>query len=121
MRADKLWERALGLLGVGAYPSRMQTPFDISRMALGIINAVYSDLSRILGLEYKAIGDLSQTVLLPDSVLSEAFIYGLCAHISAILCDSDMQNYYGALYNAKRTGLSSSYNMADIFSEGESV
>ena len=121
MRADKLWEKALGLLGVGAYPSRMQTPFDIGRMALTVINAVYSDLARILGLDFKAISAMSDSVLLPESVLSEAFVYGLCAHISAILGDSDMQNYYGALYNAKRLSFSKTEEISDIFSKGESV
>ena len=120
MTAEKLWETAKGLMALGNFPLSSHTAPDINRMALTLINAVYSDLSRICGCRFAAVASLSEKVDLPAEVLSEALVYGLAMHIAAVLGDSGAQEYFAGLYNGKRLSLSRVEAMHDIFSKGES-
>lgn len=121
MRADRLWENAKGLISAGDFPLCVHSAPEINRMAVAVVNIVYSDLCFVLGNEFKGIESLEEYVALPDSVLSSVFIYGLCMHIAAILGDNEKHNYFAQLYNSKRLTLTRLETICDIFSKGGNV
>lgn len=78
----------------------------IRNNAIITVNLVYSDLWKTVNNEtFKPIKSLDEEILLPQKATDECFLYGLAMHIARSENDGDQQQFYAALYNAKRAGL----------------
>lgn len=106
MKANELLNNALKMLGYSDSDGNIELTQRIKNSAIVKVNLVYSELWRIFNTgEFTPIKSLGQEIMLPEKVLSEAFIYGLAMHIARSENDGDQQQFFTYLYNAKRAGL----------------
>ena len=106
MKAKELLNSALKILGYTNADGNVELTGRIRNSAIVTVNLVYSDLWRMASNEtFEPIKSLDDEILLPQKVTDECFLYGLAMHISRSENDGDQQQFYAALYNSKRAGL----------------
>lgn len=116
MTGNQLLNNALKVLGYTDQNGNAQLTSRVRNSAVVNINLVYSDLWRITRDEpFEPINSLGDTIDLPESVLHDVFLYGLCMHIARSENDGDQQQFYTVLYNQKRTSLSRFETIQDSF------
>ena len=106
MKASTLLNDALKMLGYIDSNGNAELTGRLRNRAIVTVNLVYSDLWQIYGIgEFKPIESLGDEIDLPAKALGDVFLYGLAMHIARSENDGDQQQYFAALYNAKRAGL----------------
>lgn len=107
MKAITLLNDALKMLGYSDSDGNAELTGRLRNRAIVTVNMVYGDLWRIFNSDdFKPIESLSDEIDLPEKALGDVFLYGLAMHIARSENDGDQQQYFAALYNAKRAGLS---------------
>ena len=107
MKAITLLNDALKMLGYSDSDGNAELTGRLRNRAIVTVNMVYGDLWRIFNSDdFKPIGSLSDEIDLPKKALGDVFLYGLAMHIARSENDGDQQQYFAALYNSKRAGLS---------------
>lgn len=131
MKAKELLNNTLKMLGYTNADGNAELSGRIRNNAIVTVNLVYGDLWRIckttkngtlspkstnadnspwdqqgepMG-EFEPIQSLSDEIKLPQNALGDVFLYGLAMHIARSENDGDQQQYFAALYNARRAGL----------------
>ena len=116
MSGNQLLNTALKILGYTDQNGNSQLSSRVKNCAVVNINLVYVDLWRMLNeTAFIPIVSLGDTVNLPETVLNDVFLYGLCMHIARSENDGDQQQMYAVLYNQKRTSLSHTETIEDTF------
>lgn len=106
MKASELLNSALKMLGYTNADGNVELTGRIRNSAIVTVNLVYSDLCRICNTgEFEPIKSLDEEIKLPQKMMGDVFWYGLAMHIARSENDGDQQQYFAALYNAKRAGL----------------
>ncbi len=106
MKASELLNSALKMLGYTNADGNVELTGRIRNSAIVTVNLVYSDLWRICNTgEFEPIKSLDEEIKLPQKMMGDVFWYGLAMHIARSENDGDQQQYFAALYNAKRAGL----------------
>lgn len=107
MKARKLLNNALKMLGYTNADGNAELTAQIRNSAIVTVNLVYSDLWKTANREpFEPIKSLDDEILLPQKAMDDVFLYGLAMHIARSENDGDQQQYFAALYNARRAGLS---------------
>lgn len=115
MKASELLNNALKMLGYSDSDGNVELTNRIRNGAITIINLVYEDLWRICETgDFEGIKSINDEIKLPLRALGEVFVYGLAMHIARSENDGDQQQYYVALYNSKRSGLSKYMSVKNI-------
>ena len=106
VKAIELINNSLKMLGYSDSAGNIELSGRIRNNAIITVNLVYSDLWKTVNNEtFKPIKSLDEEILLPQKATDECFLYGLAMHIARSENDGDQQQFYAALYNAKRAGL----------------
>lgn len=106
VKAIELINNSLKMLGYTDSAGNIELSGRIRNNAIITVNLVYSDLWKTVNNEtFKPIKSLDEEILLPQKATDECFLYGLAMHIARSENDGDQQQFYAALYNAKRAGL----------------
>lgn len=115
MKANELLNNALKLLGYTDNDGNSELTQRLRNRAIVIVNLVYGDLWQIYNKDdFEYIKTLGDEVKLPKKVLNDVFLYGLAMHMARSENDGDQQQYYAALYNAKRAGLTQHTSVKNI-------
>ncbi|MBQ8740802.1 MAG: hypothetical protein IJY79_04555 [Clostridia bacterium] len=106
MKANELLNSALKMLGYTNADGNAELTGRIRNSAIVAVNLVYGDLWRMCNTgEFEPIESLDYEIKLPQKAMGDVFLYGLAMHIARSENDGDQQQYFAALYNAKRAGL----------------
>lgn len=120
MKAIELLNNALKMLGYTDSTGNVELSGRIRNNAIITVNLVYSDLWKTVSEEtFKPIKSLDEEILLPQKATDECFLYGLAMHIARSENDGDQQQFYAALYNAKRSGLTSYEKVKNVIPKVE--
>ncbi len=115
MKASEILNISLKMLGYSESNGNVKLTQRIRNKAVVAINLVYSDLWRVLGkCDFKPIKSVSEEIKLPEDIINDVFVYGVCMHIAQSESDGDNQQFYSALYNRKRTSLSQIGGYKDV-------
>lgn len=102
MTVNEVAENAQRLLG---YTNNVgfTNDSDLRARIVPQINQTYADLYYALGkTDFKPVVEMDDVIDLPEMVINDCLMYGVCMHIAAAEGDSNAQQYYGAIYNQKR-------------------
>lgn len=106
MKATELLNNALKMLGYSDSDGNAELTQRIVNGAIVVLNLVYSDLWHTFNTgDFTPIKNLDDNINIPPNVLYDTFLYGVAMHIARNENDGDQQQYFAALYNAKRAGL----------------
>lgn len=115
MKASEILNIALKMLGYTESNGNVKLTQRIRNKAVVAINLVYSDLWRVLGkCDFKPIKSVSEEIKLPEDIINDVFVYGLCMNLAQSESDGDNQQFYAALYNKKRAGLGRIESYQDV-------
>lgn len=107
MKANELLNNTLKMLGYTNSDGNAELTGRTRNSAIVTVNLVYADLWKMARREpFEPIKSLDDEILLPEKATDECFLYGLAMHIARSENDGDQQQFYAALYNSKRAGLS---------------
>ena len=116
MRASMLLNNALRMLGYTDSDGNAELTARIRNGAVVIVNLVYGDLWRMCNEgDFEPVESLEEEIKLPQKAIGDVFLYGLAMHIARSENDGDQQQYYAALYNAKRAGLTKYMTVKNIW------
>ena len=105
MTGNDILQRALGLLGYAENNGNIQLTQRILQKSLPLVRLVYSDISRMCGLEKETIESLSDEFEISNKA-ADVFACGLASYIAATEGDDNAQAFWSAEYNSRRTTLS---------------
>ncbi len=106
MKASELLNNALKIIGYTDSDGNAELTQRIRKSAIVTVNLVYADLWKTENKEsFEPIKSLDDEIKLSQRVTDECFLYGLAMHIARSENDGDQQQFYAALYNSKRAGL----------------
>lgn len=92
---------------------------DLRAKIIAQVNIIYADLYYACGLErykkFDTVALVTDEVTLPDKVMDDCFIYGVCQIIAAAEGDADNQSYFAMMYNQKRSHCSHFEKAIDVF------
>lgn len=105
-KAGALLNDALKMLGYSDSDGNIELTTRLRNRAVVTVNLVYGDLWKIFNKgDFEAIESLSDEIKLPQEATGDVFLYGLAMHIARSENDGDQQQFFTALYNARRAGL----------------
>ena len=106
MRAIELLNNALKMLGYSDNDGNVELTSRIRNSAIVTVNLVYEDLWKMCNEgDFEPIKSLNEEIKFPTKATGEVFLYGLAMHIARSENDGDQQQYFAALYNSKRAGM----------------
>lgn len=106
MKAKEILNNALKMLGYTDSDGNSELTQRLRNRAIVTVNLVYGDLWKIFNKDrFEPIGSLNDEIQLPQEAIGDVFLYGLAMHVARSENDGDQQQFFAALYNAKRAGL----------------
>lgn len=109
MTANETAEQVMRLLG---YVNNLgfTNDSDLRARIIPQINSIYADLWYMSGqgnkgkktVPFKPVVNMDDEINLPDYLINDCFIYGVCMSVAAAESDGEQQQYYAAIYNNQR-------------------
>lgn len=113
MTALELYNKSLAILGYNDNNNNAQLTSRVMNRAIPLFNIVYSDIRRICGMAPRNIESLSDEVEIPEKAV-DVMICGLASYIANGEGDDNMQAFWSAEYQARRTTLSQKEEIEDV-------
>lgn len=79
------------------------------------INQVYDDLYNAVFGEYKPIRALSNEIIIPEKIVSNAMVYGVAEKIALGEGDGELQQYFAKLYDRAKARITVIDKVEDVF------
>ena len=113
MTALEIYNKSSAILGYSDSNNNTNLTGRVINRAVPLFNIVYSDMRRICGMVPKNIESLSDEVEIPEKAI-EVMVCGLASYIANSEGDDNMQAFWSAEYQARRTTLSRVEEIEDV-------
>ena len=108
MTGSEVYTRAVVSLGYKTSPI-------LQEKSIVIINQVYDDLSFCIEGEYTPINTLSDKINLPETVASNAMVYGVAEKLALGEGDGELQQYFARAYDRAKARITVIDQIVDVF------